>query len=312
MKFKVLFLKKKYIYCFLLFLLLIILFIIFTATKNTSAALNTVNENKVIKADLNGDGTEDNLIITVDKMNYNITASIGNKNYNLVPSSQINTLGEYNSHWPLKVTIMDASRDKTPEIFIQSSYKNQAIVQVFNWTNNGFNNVYFGKNDIIGFVDYKNNRTPKLIFTNSTSDKFNFNNFIFLNKNLQKFNYSYNDNFMGKDTVYYFIKYIESLPHGESVKPLNIYYPGLSGKDLSVIGKLSGENNLYNFQDGIFMDTQWNKDGEVSQIKWVLNFKGVSKVNNENVKNYTLTILLKPDGNKDAACYYKIYSISLK
>lgn len=312
MKFKVLFLKKRYIYCFLLFLLLIILFIIFIATKNTSAVLNTVNENKVIKADLNGDGTEDNLIITVEKMNYNITASIGNKNYNLIPSSQINTLGEYNNHWPLKVTIMDVSRDKTPEIFIQSSYKNQSIVQVFSWTNNGFNNVYFGKNNIIGFVDYKNNRTPKLIFTNSGSDKFNFNNYIFLNKNLQKFNYSYNENFMGKDTVYYFIKYIESLPQGEGIKPLNIYYPGLNGKDLSVIGKLSGENNLYSFQDGIFMDTKWNKDGEISQIKWVLNFKGISNVNNENVKNYTLTILLKPYGNKDDACYYKIYSISLK
>lgn len=312
MKFKVLFLKKRYIYYFLLILLLIILFIILLATKSTSTAFSSVNESKIIKADFNGDGVEDSLIITVENKNYVVNASVGNKNYNFTPSKQINTLGEYNEHWPLKAMVMDVSRDKIPEIFIQSSYKSQPIMQVFKWTNNGFENVYYGKNNIIGFVDYKNNRTPKLIFSSSHSDKFNFNNYIFLNKNLQNFNYSYNDNFMGKDTVFYFIKYIESLPQGEGIKPLNIYYPGLSGKDLAVIGKLSGENNTYTFQDGAFMDTKWNKDGEVSQIKWTLNFKGISNVNNVNIRNYTLTILLKPDSNKNDPFYYKIYSISLK
>jgi hypothetical protein len=89
---------------------------------------------------------------------------------------------------------------------------------------------------------------------------------------------------MGKDSIFSFIKYIESLPGNEANKPANVFYPGLSGDDIAVIGKLSGENNTYSFQNCVFKDSKSDKNGEVSEILWTLNFKGTSNVSKDKIR----------------------------
>ncbi|MCS4449095.1 hypothetical protein JTS91_03705, partial [Clostridium botulinum] len=85
----------------------------------------------------------------------------------------------------------------------------------------------------------------------------------------------------------------------------------IGGKDISVIGNLVKENNIYTFQDANFKDIKNNKDGEISEIKWSLNFKGMSKQDNNLIKNYNIDVLLKLVDNPDDNYKFKIYSIVL-
>jgi hypothetical protein len=113
----------------------------------------------------------------------------------------------------------------------------------------------------------------------------------------------------GKNTVTKFISYIESLPEGEAYLPKDIFLNTMAGKDLSLIGKLSSENKIYKFIDGIFLDTKYNKQGEAIEVNWTLNFKGTTKDSTKQSKLYTILIRLKNDDCNDSECY-TIYSIT--
>ena len=124
--------------------------------------------------------------------------------------------------------------------------------------------------------------------------------------------YPQKDNFMGKDSIYSFINYIQSLPEGETAMPKDIFCAGLSGNDLALIGKLAGENNKYIFQNANFRDSKWNKNGKVTEVIWSISFKGTSNNNKDLTKNYTVSLKLKPEGDEANSYYYKIYSMSFE
>jgi hypothetical protein len=147
-----------------------------------------------------------------------------------------------------------------------------------------------------------------------TDNKIELSTFMFMHDvgKLENVSFNYKDNYMGKDSIFSFIKYIEALPGSEVAMPANIFYPGLSGQDISVIGRLAGENNTYTFQNCVFKDSSSDKNGEISEILWTLNFKGQSNLSKDKIKNYTLNVTLKPEGKLADNNYFKIYSISLQ
>lgn len=314
MKLRVIFLKKKHIYYTVTALVIVMLLIILLATRKTTPTFNTlVENNKMIQADLTGDGKKDILYIKTEKDKYYMEINDGQKSHYLEPDKKLPTAGLYDEANPLKITLLDITRDKTPEIFVQSSQKDSSVQHVFIWSDGKFKDIFCGTNNMIGFVDSSNNKTPKFLSGKMGSNKIELSNYIFLpdKNNLENFAYNYKESYMGKDSVFAFIKYVEALPQEEANKPANIFFPGLSGQDLASIGKLAGENNTYTFQNCVFKDNKSNSNGEIAEILWTLNFKGVSNASKDKVKNYTVNLLLKPSGDTNQNYAFKIYSINV-
>jgi hypothetical protein len=315
MKLRVIFLKKKHIYYAALTTVILILFIVFLLSKNSSPTFNTlVDNNKLIQSDLTGDGKKDILYIKTEKDKYYMEVTTGEKSLLLEPDKKLPTVGLYDAANPLKVTLMDITRDKTPEIFVQSSQKETPVQHVFMWSEGKFKDLFCGSNNIVGFSDSSNNKTPRFMSGKMTTNKIELSTFMYMHDkgNLENVVLNYKDNYMGKDSIFSFVKYIESLPGSESNKPSNIFYPGLSGQEIAVIGRLAGENNTYSLQNCVFKDSKADKNGEISEILWTLNFKGISNMSNDKIKNYTLNVSLKTNGKADDSNYFKIYSISLE
>lgn len=314
MKLRIVFLKKKYIYYTLIGIALLVLIIILLTLRKSTSTFNVinVNANKTKKVDLTGDGKDDILYIKSDNNKYMIEVDTSGKNFILQPDKKINTLGDFCGYWPMRITLLDVTRDKIPEIIVQDSIKGKPLQHIFMWNGDNFSDVYSSNNNTIGFIDSKNNKTPKIVSGFMDQNKINFSYYYSSNNKFQSFTYEDKVNFMGKSTVQAFINYIQSLPYGETYKPQGIFSSNLSGKDISIIEKLSEDKNTYAFQDCIFKDTKWDKGGNPLEIQWTLSFKGTSLAKNEDVKNYTLDILLKPYSSSNGEdSDYKIYSINL-
>jgi hypothetical protein len=313
MKLRIVFLKRKYIYYTVIGIALLVLIIVLLALGRSPSTFTMAANSKAKKLDLTGDGKSDLLYIKTDKDKYMIEVNTNDENITLKTDKALDTLGNFYNYWPMRVTLLDLNRDKIPEIIVQSSNKNKPLQHIFLWNGNDFSDIFCSTNNIIGFIDSQNNKTPKMACGLVDQNKLTLSYYYFSNNKLKNFTYDDKTNFMGKNTVQAFINYIQTLPYGEANKPVDIFYPGMSGKDISIIGKLSGDNNTYVFQDCIFKDTKWDNAGKPTEIKWTLNFKGTSLTKNDDIKNYTLDIILKPDpsSNADDECY-KIYSMNLQ
>ncbi|MCI1944455.1 FG-GAP repeat domain-containing protein [Clostridium luticellarii] len=309
MKFRVIFLSKRHIYFLLLLLLIIFLSIIFISSRSSSPSFNTISSSRKIKADLNGDGNNDILYIVRNGNNYLIKATIDSKTFNLSTSKNSPVIQSYSPYWPLRITLMDISRNKVPEIFIQGSVENKSVQRIFMYNGTDFKNIMSNSSNILGFMDCKNNKTPKIISGNLGKNSIYLSNYIFLNNKLKNYNYEYNSTFMGQDTIYSFVKLVEGLPESEPYKPKDIFSPNISKENLALIGNLTGENNSYLFQDGFFMENNYDKDGNVSEISWFLNFKGISRADKNMIKNYTLNLILTRDNSSTKNYLFKITSM---
>jgi hypothetical protein len=312
MKFRVIFLKKKYIYFLFLTLALFLLLIILMLSKKPSPTFNNISDNKTIKADFNGDGKDELMSVKRDGDKYSIEIKTKDKSYAIKTDKNSPPIGSHSAYWPMRVTLMDVSRDKIPEIFIQASNKDNSVQHFFIWNDGKFENIFSNSNNILGFIDCKNNKTPKVISGKLQDDNILLSNYMFLNYKFKNYNYDSNNIFMGKDTICTFIKFIQGLPHSEPYSPKDIFSPNIQNSSLSVLDKLAFENNTYVFQDGLFVENKCNKDGEVSEVLWTLNFRGGSNTDSSIVKNYTLNLLLTPDTDSKENYYFKIYSMYLK
>jgi len=312
MKFRVIFLKKKYIYFLFLTLALFLLLIILMLSKKPSPTFSNISDDKTIKADFNGDGKDELMSVKRDGDKYSIEVKTKDKSYAIKTDKNSPPIGSHSAYWPMRVTLMDVSRDKIPEIFIQASNKDSSVQHFFIWNDGKFENIFSNSNNILGFIDCKNNKTPKVISGKLQDDNILLSNYMFLNYKFKNYNYDSNNIFMGKDTICTFIKFIQGLPHNQSYSPKDIFSPNIQNSSLSVLDKLAVENNTYVFQDGLFVENKCNTDGEVSEILWTLNFRGGSNTDSSIVKNYTLNLLLTPDTDSKENYYFKIYSMYLK
>lgn len=312
MKFKVLFIKRKHIYYLVLTSIVFISFVIFHSlkTKETYPTFSVNLNSKAYKADLTGDGKEDMLYITTNKDKYYLQVTTQKDSLFLEPNKNIKTLGSYYPYWTLRIKLLDISRDKIPEIFIQTSEKNNPIQHIFIYNNGKFENIFSSHNNVIGFVDCSNNKTPKLISGNISKGNFMFHNYILLQNKLEQFNYVSNDTFMGKDTILSFVNFVTTITKDSKIPDQQIFSPKISDTSMALVYALMNTDNTYVFQDAQFMDIRSTKDGEPSQIQWLLNFRGISNSNSNIIKNYTIKVTLKAFNTSKESYYFKIDSLN--
>lgn len=309
MKFRVVILKKKQIILSLIIILAIILifFLLSFFTKNTSTETMTlISDNKIIKEDLNGDGSKDTLYINNKNNKYYMEISTKSQVQHISCNKKLDTLGSLNSYWPMRLEIKDISRNRVPEIFIQSSENSLPIQHVFTYDNNKFNDIFCSNGNFLGFLDSNNTRTPKFLSGDIKNGNLDIGYYILNNNELQ--NYSFDKTiFPGAKSIVDFVSYMESLPYGEEFKP-DVFYDGLSGNALYAIGKISAECLEVTFLDGYFVDTAWDKTGNILDLQCSFNFKGSLK-DSTNSTAYSLKVNLKPDPSCNNE--FKIYSISI-
>ena len=315
MKLQVIFLKKKFIYyalAVIIFVIMLAFFLFFT--KSSISTFNIIDEDKMMQADLTGDGTKDILYIKTDKDKdkYYIQINSGDKSYYLEPSKKFNTVGTYYNQWPMRLTLMDISRNNVPEIFTQASQKNNAIQHAFLWNGENFDDIFCSSNNILGFVDSKNNKTPKVVSGNIKDGKINFISYILIKNSLNSFDYTYADNYMGKNTILSFINLMTSFPLAELNISKEFFAPNLNGSDISLLSDLSNRKVYFNFQDAVFKDYNWDKDGNTTELLWTLNFKGTNMNDLKEIKNYTIELILKLAPKDEKVSTFKISSINIK
>ncbi|WP_138202977.1 VCBS repeat-containing protein [Haloimpatiens lingqiaonensis] len=317
MKLKVIFLKKKHIYMIvsvLIVLLICIFFITLGKKKNSLSTFNIMSKDKIFKTDLTGDGEEDLLYVKTKKDKYYVQVNTKDKkSIFLEPEKKLDTLGDYYEHWPMRLTLKDINRDNTPEIFIQSCKNDKAIQHVFLWNKETFEDIFCSYNNILGFVDYSTNRTPKFMSGNYKDGKITFDSYMIVGRELRNFNYKYEENFFGKDTIGQFINLMCSMSEAkdsfaDSLKDITLNDSSLQKVD-EFIREINSKTSKLSFQDGFFKDSKYIKDGQPSEIYWTLNFKGASK-DSKDMKNYTLALTLKPCENKTEQISYKIAKVS--
>ena len=312
MKLQVIFFKKKLIY----YALAIIAFTIITTIflffrKGSITTFNVVNENKMMQSDLTGDGNKDILYIKTEMAKYYIQINSGNNSYYLEPSKKIDTVGNNYTEWPMRISLMDISRNDIPEIFTQASENNKAVQHAFLWNGKKFNDIFCNTNNLLGFVDSKNNKTPKVISGTLNDGKINFRSYIFIENKMQSFDYNYSDNYMGKNTVLGFVNLMSSFPVSELNISKDIFASDLDGNDISLLSDLCSQKIHLTFQDAVFKDTAWDKNGNTKSILWTLNFKGTNTTDLKGSKNYVIELILKPIPNNDKTSTFKITSINI-
>lgn len=298
--------KKSYlIYIFVIILSL--LAILYFKLNESSTTFITLKDSQSIKGDFNGSGEEDILYSKISKNRYYLQINTKNETYFLKPLKKINTLGEYYPYWPLRVTTMSISKDKTPSIFTQCSQNGMAIQHLFYWDEHKFKDIYCSNNNIIGFLDNGNKKNPKFLSGNIKDGEITMCYNILFNKELKQFSYD-TSNLPGGNSILGLIYYIENLSEGDSSKP-DIFYSELTSKNISSLNQLSMDGTNFKFLDGFFTDTSWdNKDG-VLEIKWNINFSYTLKSKKNSKAQYCLSVTLRPCETYNNE--FKIYSISI-
>lgn len=306
MKLRVLFLRKRIlIYTIIIISAILIIISVLARIKGSENVFNA-EEDKSFKVDLTGDGEKDVLNIKVLNKKYYLSVDSKEDSFQLSPVKNGESAGDYLKDWPLNIILEDINRDRIPEIFSQGQLKNKPYLNIFKFKGSEFENILSSNSSILGLIDTSNNKTVKLLSGRIANNKISLKNYIMVNNKLQEFDYNYKENYIGKDTVLTFINYIESLPYGEKEKP-DIFSGSLSA-DIGNIGKLSGESSKFKFHDGFFKDIKSDKNGNISEAEWRLNFSGTDNNNQKN--NYSINIKLKNEGSDKYS--FKIYSIKIK
>lgn len=312
MKLRVIFLRKKHIYVIFLIIAILVLLAITLSTKKSSiTTFNPIDESKLKKVDLTGDNKEDILYIKTEQNKYYIEVNSNGINHYLEPNKSIGSVGYYYPYNPLRLTLINLSKDGIPELVTQAYQKDSSIQHIFRWRNGKFEDLLFNNDNIIGFSDLGNTKVPKTLCGSIKDNAIELSSYVFLANKFENFKYNYSDYFMGKDSVLSFIKFIEGLPNNEINKPTEIFAPNINTKDLAILGNLASQNCTFTFQNAVFKETRWDKLGNMQEVNWTLSFKGISNVNKNIVNNYTLNILLKPYTNAPTKYALKISSIRI-
>lgn len=303
-----LFKKYKIIW---MFLFLIICFLIFFNKDIPLATFKSIENNKVLNEDLNGDGNKDAIYIKTNDNEYLIQINLNNKgSLSLNPNSKIKTLGEHKNYWPIKVTFKDISRDNCKEIFLQSSFNETPIQHMFLFDGEKYVNALSEKYNIIGFLDSSNGKTPKIISGNFKNVDSILNSYILVDNTLKKFDYSYPNNYIGNELITDFLSFIESFPNDDVIIP-KYFNEKLSGDTLTNVYKLAYNETKYIFQDGFFEDISYDDKGNPIELRWVLNFKGLKNNNYDDMKNYTIELILSRSIINDNNYNYNITSLDI-
>lgn len=289
-----------------------ILFFSLTITlndSNTISAFNSIQKDTIFEEDLNGDKKKDTILIKNTDQGFIGQVNLNkNKTYGLDPSNELPTLGEYCSYWPIRVSTLDISRDNSKEIFIQSSFNNKPIQQIFSWDGSKYVNILSSTNNLLGFLDSGNSKTPKVISGNIDSVNIDFKEYLYNKGLLKEINNSNNTTLIGEDTITDLISLIHQLPNPYISVP-NYFYSQISGSDLESLFRLANGQNSFKFQDGYFIDLAWSENGDITCENWILNFRSTNTKDTSNISTMTINLMLNKYDDEDFP--YKITSFNV-
>lgn len=290
--------KKNTILSFIITFL--ILFVVtlstyfFLANNTTVETFTPVTSKNYIDFDLDGDGEKDKIEISKENNSYILNIKSKDKTYSLLTKDGSTLLGDSISKFPIKVNIMDLSRNNIPEIIVQLSKDKSPINYVFSWNGSNFVNTFVSTDNILGILDSNNNKTPKLLSLSSSKGDGSTKGFIFLGDNLKDITFS-KQKVPGLSPIQGFIDIIEA-PYELSEAP-NLFTPNIDSSELAILWGLDKDNTRYSFQNGYFTDFKWDSNGNVLGVSWTLSFESVKNTNDSSpAKELLLYLTVQDDG----------------
>lgn len=290
--------KKNTILSFIITFL--ILFVVtlstyfFLANNTTVETFTPVTSKNYIDFDLDGDGEKDKIEISKENNSYILNIKSKDKTYSLLTKDGSTLLGDSISKFPIKVNIMDLSRNNIPEIIVQLSKDKSPINYVFSWNGSNFVNTFVSTDNILGILDSNNNKTPKLLSLSSSKGDGSTKGFIFLGDNLKDITFS-KQKVPGLSPLQGFIDIIEA-PYELSEAP-NLFTPNIDSSELAILWGLDKDNTRYSFQNGYFTDFKWDSNGNVLGVSWTLSFESVKNTNDSSpAKELLLYLTVQDDG----------------
>lgn len=293
--------KKKTIFSSLIVFLLTISFIFSiyyiskdnTNNKGSSTTLATIDINKGTSLDFNGDGQEETLEVILENNTYVVKIKTSSKDYILYPSDSTKLIGEFKSSCPLKINILDLSRNGIPEIIIRTFKDNKPINYVFTWNKDSFINIFTSSDNILGILDSKNSKTPKILSLSSSEGDSSTHSYIFNGNKLKDTTFS-KTNVPNLNLVQSFIDLIEA-PYELSDTP-DIFSSTIDSNDLAILWSLDKTVYNYAFQNGYFQDISWDDSGSITSINWCLSFEKAKKLDSlDNSKELLIYLTLEKD-----------------
>lgn len=290
--------KKNTILSFIITFL--ILFVVtlstyfFLANNTTVETFTPVTSKNYIDFDLDGDGEKDKIEISKENNSYILNIKSKDKTYSLLTKDGSTLLGDSISKFPIKVNVMDLSRNNIPEIIVQLSKDKSPINYVFSWNGSNFVNTFVSTDNILGILDSNNNKTPKLLSLSSSKGDGSTKGFIFLGDNLKDITFS-KQKVPGLSPIQGFIDIIEA-PYELSEAP-NLFTPNIDSSELAILWGLDKDNTRYSFQNGYFTDFKWDSNGNVLGVSWTLSFESVKNTNDSSpAKELLLYLTVQDDG----------------
>lgn len=295
---KFIIIKKNSILSYIISLLILFVFIssiYFYFTKDKYIETFTpVSYKNNTSFDLNGDGEKDEIEISKENNSYIINIKSKDKTYPLTNKDNLALLGDSVAKWPIKIDILDISRNNIPEIIVRLSKDKTPINYIFSWNGVNFINTFTSNDNIIGILDSNNNKTPKLLSLSSSKGDGSTKGYIFFEDKLKDITFS-KPKVQGLSVIQSFIDIIEA-PYELSEAP-NIFSSDIDSNELAILWGLDKDNSRYSFQNGYFTDFEWDKDGNVLGINWTLSFENTKNVHDSTpAKELLLYLTVKFDG----------------
>ncbi|MBE6049198.1 MAG: hypothetical protein E7214_00675 [Clostridium sp.] len=297
MKFLVSHKHKIVNFIIILFLILLTILLIIPENKKeeTVQVLNPINITKNYTYDLTGNGSLDTLSVMSKNDCIDIKILADNRTYYLSDLCKNNKLSSELSFWPIKIYIKNISRHTHPEIIVQGNIDKKAVNYIFTWKNDKFINILNDNKNILGILDSDGKKTSQICLVDSSSGIQSFNSYMLIdNKALDitsdgKTIYDINN-------IQKFIDIIEKTYEIDEIP--NIFKEGISDSELSSLWNLDKEHNTYSFQNGFFYDENIDNQGNITSLKWTLNFEKYSKSDN-NASNDQIVIHLTSERIND-------------
>lgn len=268
---KFIIIKKKLLFSNILkflivFSLLIISFSLFFERKSIMSFSSNIEG---FSYDFNGDGIDESIEILKEKNQYLISVKNSKSEYILTDSNGSKYLGDFTKKWPLKLDLIDLSRDNIPEIIVRTSIDNQPINYIFSWNGKDFTNILTTTDNILGILDSNNNRSLKLFTLASRKGDSSSKSYMFLGNEVKEITFS-NLKVPSLSSIQKFIDIIEA-PYNLEETP-NIFSIDIPKDELSKLWHLNKDSYRYSFQSGYFIDTNWNSSLSPSKLTWLLSF----------------------------------------
>lgn len=256
----------------ILVVIMIINIILYPNNVENEHTFHSYGTSKIIKVNLDRDNNKDMLYISSTNKNYNVQINNSFGSFYLYPERNISTLGEVNSHWPIHVTVRDISGDSIPEIFIQSSYENTPLINIYKWCDNNYKRIYTGNENILAFLETSVGKMPFLVIGNYIDGTTSIRNMFSINDSLIEFKD------VGLNRLLQDIDLNSIISNQNTTSCLN---------NNTTARYTSNFNNILQFQDSIF---ELKEDElKINTTNWSLNYSMYQNNNNPQLLNVVIT-----------------------